>query len=71
MTEADLAAHTADADLPPSLTRLAFHGPLSEARAARLTERLARPGPGTILDIGCGWGELMLQVTAQQLKKTL
>ena len=62
MTEADLAANTADADLPPSLTRLAFHGPLSEARAGRLIERLARPGPGTILDIGSGWGELMLRV---------
>ena len=62
MTEADLAANTADAHLPPSLTRLAFHGPLSEARAGRLIERLARPGPGTILDIGCGWGELMLRV---------
>ena len=62
MTEADLAADTADADLPPSLTRLAFHGPLSEARAGRLVERLARPGPGTILDIGCGWGELMFRV---------
>jgi len=27
-----------DAELPLSLTRLAFHGPLSEARAARFVE---------------------------------
>jgi cyclopropane fatty-acyl-phospholipid synthase-like methyltransferase len=51
-----------DDDLPPSLTRLTFHGPLSETRAARLIERLARTSPGTILDIGCGWGELMLRL---------
>jgi hypothetical protein len=45
-----------------SLTRLTFHGPLSEGRAARLTERLARTDPRTVLDIGCGWGELMLRI---------
>ncbi|MBQ0998040.1 cyclopropane-fatty-acyl-phospholipid synthase family protein [Streptomyces sp. RK62] len=47
---------------PPQLTRLTFHGPLSEQRAGRLVERLARTGPATVLDIGCGWGELMLRV---------
>ncbi|WP_327070459.1 class I SAM-dependent methyltransferase [Kitasatospora sp. NBC_01250] len=51
-----------DTDLPPRLTRLTFHGPLSEARAARLTGRLSRATPTTVLDIGCGWGELMLRV---------
>jgi SAM-dependent methyltransferase len=51
-----------DADLPAVLTRLTFHGPLSEDRAARLTERLTRPKPRTVLDIGCGWGELMLRI---------
>ncbi|MEV5255465.1 class I SAM-dependent methyltransferase [Streptomyces werraensis] len=47
---------------PPRLTRLTFHGPLSEHRAGRLVERLARTSPATVLDIGCGWGELMLRV---------
>jgi SAM-dependent methyltransferase len=47
---------------PPSLTRLTFHGPLSEARASRLVGRLARTAPATVLDIGCGWGELMLRI---------
>ncbi|MCC3651430.1 class I SAM-dependent methyltransferase [Streptomyces sp. S07_1.15] len=47
---------------PPRLPRLTFHGPLSEARAARLVERLGRHRPATVLDIGCGWGELMLRV---------
>jgi SAM-dependent methyltransferase len=51
-----------ETDLPPSLTRLTFHGPLSEARATRLIERLARNNPRTVLDIGCGWGELMLRM---------
>jgi len=51
-----------DDDLPPRFTRLAFHGPLSEDRAARLVTRLARTSPGTVLDLGCGWGELLLRV---------
>jgi cyclopropane fatty-acyl-phospholipid synthase-like methyltransferase len=53
-----------DTELPPRFTRLAFHGPLSEARAARLVDRLAGKRPATVLDIGCGWGELMLRILA-------
>ncbi len=53
-------AHAADG-LPPRLTRLTFHGPLSQDRATRIVDRLARAEPSTVLDIGCGWGELMLQ----------
>src|ERR1700691_2064035 len=44
-----VAAMTDD-DLPPRLTRLTFHGPLSEARAARLVGRLTRPPPATVLE---------------------
>lgn len=54
----------ADVDRPGRLSQVPFHGPLSEARAARLTERLTRNHPATVLDIGCGWGELMLRVLA-------
>ncbi|MGW1001144.1 SAM-dependent methyltransferase [Streptomyces sp. NPDC002520] len=46
----------------PRLPRLTFHGPLSEARAAGMVGRLAGNGPRTVLDIGCGWGELLLRV---------
>ena len=49
---------------PPRLTRLTFHGPLSEGRADGLVRRLAGTGPRTVLDLGCGWGELMLRVLA-------
>ncbi|WP_374984187.1 SAM-dependent methyltransferase [Streptomyces fradiae] len=52
---------TAD-DLPPRLTRLAFHGPMSEARAGRLVASLAAARPATVLDIGCGWGEFLLRI---------
>jgi SAM-dependent methyltransferase len=55
-------ANAAEADLPPGLSRLTFHGPLSEARAARFVARLAASQPRTVLDIGCGWGELMLRI---------
>ncbi|MEW2614904.1 class I SAM-dependent methyltransferase [Streptomyces sp. NPDC047880] len=49
---------------PPHRTRLTFHGPLSEARAAGLVQRLTRHAPATVLDIGCGSGELMLRILA-------
>ncbi|MEU6684390.1 methyltransferase [Streptomyces sp. NPDC046832] len=49
---------------PPHRTRLTFHGPLSEPRADALVQRLTRHHPTTVLDIGCGSGELMLRVLA-------
>jgi len=41
---------------------LTFLAPLSEARAARLVAFLAEDAPSTALDVGCGWGELLLRV---------
>ncbi|MEV0649741.1 class I SAM-dependent methyltransferase [Phytomonospora sp. NPDC050363] len=49
---------------PPRLARMRFHGPLSDARAARMVARLGARVPATVLDLGCGWGELMLDVLA-------
>jgi len=43
-------------------SRLAFHGPLSAERADRLAAELAALGPETVVDYGCGWGELLLRV---------
>ncbi|MFH9726073.1 SAM-dependent methyltransferase [Streptomyces sp. NPDC017254] len=53
---------TSESDLPPRLGSLTFHGPLSEARATGMVERLAAIEPADVLDIGCGWGELLLRV---------
>ena len=41
---------------------LTFLAPLSEARASRLVAFLAEDDPSTVLDVGCGWGELLLRV---------
>ena len=41
---------------------LTFLSPLSEERAARLVAFLAEEQPSHVLDVGCGWGELLLRV---------
>ena len=53
-------------DLPPLHDDLTFLSPLSEDRAAGLVEFLATglSDGGSVLDIGCGWGELLLRVAA-------
>jgi len=43
---------------------LDFNSPLSGARADALAAALARRHPATVLDIGCGWAELLLRVLA-------
>jgi methylase of polypeptide subunit release factors len=59
-------SHRIDPIGPPiGMSQLNFHGPLSDARAGRLVERLSRANPKTVLDLGCGWGELMLRVLAK------
>ena len=49
--------------LPPHAD-LTFMTPLSEERASRLVAFLADGAPGSVLDIGCGWAELLLRVLA-------
>lgn len=52
---------------PPSLGtggRLDFHAPLSAERAGRLVSALAAAAPSTVLDLGCGWGRLLLRILA-------
>jgi hypothetical protein len=53
-------------DPPPLGTGvcLDFNAPLSAARADRLATDLAGRGPATVVDLGCGWGELLLRVLA-------
>lgn len=45
-------------------SRLVFNAPLSDARAAVLVEELDLPPAGRVLDLGCGWAELLLRVVA-------
>ncbi|HTJ70217.1 MAG TPA: methyltransferase domain-containing protein [Actinospica sp.] len=41
---------------------LTFMSPLSDERADRLAAELTAREPKTVIDIGCGWGELLLRV---------
>jgi SAM-dependent methyltransferase len=50
--------------LPASHEHLTFMTPLSQGRADRLVRFIADGSPATILDIGCGWAELLLQAVA-------
>ena len=52
---------------PPSPSRygsLAFNAPMSEELADALATSLTRRSPAKVLDVGCGWGELLLRVIA-------
>jgi len=52
---------------PPAPGRYAFldfNAPLSDTRADAIARSLAEAAPRTVLDIGCGWAELMLRVIA-------
>ncbi|GAA3707809.1 class I SAM-dependent methyltransferase [Zhihengliuella alba] len=51
--------------LPPLYESLTWLTPLSEERAARLVTFLSEPTPAQVLDMGCGWGELLLRVLAE------
>ena len=49
-------------ELPPLYESLTWLTPLSEERAAHLVAFLSDPAPTEVLDMGCGWGELLLRV---------
>lgn len=54
-------------DLPSLYDDLEFISPLSNTRADKLAAWLAAglAEGGTVLDVGCGWGELLLRVAAE------
>lgn len=49
-------------DGPGCYDHLTFNAPLSEGRADALATRVAAADPADVLDVGCGWGELLLGV---------
>lgn len=50
------------ATIRPPHEDLVFLSPLSQERARRLAHFLATDLTGSVLDLGCGWAELLLQV---------
>ncbi|WP_204059626.1 SAM-dependent methyltransferase [Microbispora corallina] len=64
MTDQATNETTGDQMPPTNRSRLTFHGPLSEERAAGFLARLVATEPKSVLDIGCGWGELSLRLLA-------
>lgn len=54
-----------NADSPPasgSGACLRLNSPIGQESLSRLVEDLARAQPATVLDHGCGWGELLLTI---------
>jgi cyclopropane fatty-acyl-phospholipid synthase-like methyltransferase len=49
-------------DFPPFHLDLTFMAPLSEERAAKLIDFVSANLVGTVIDIGCGWGELLIRI---------
>jgi SAM-dependent methyltransferase len=47
--------------LSPLHQDLTFLSPLSESRAAKLVDFIATHLVGTVIDVGCGWGELLIR----------
>ncbi len=43
---------------------LSFNAPLSDGRCDAIVARLAAARPASVLDLGCGWGELLLRLAA-------
>jgi SAM-dependent methyltransferase len=51
-------------DLTPPYVDLAFMSPLSDRRAEKLVQFLANGTPEVVLDVGCGWAELLLRTVS-------
>jgi SAM-dependent methyltransferase len=53
-------------EIPPMYLDLDFNGPLSDERAVRLIRSLGPLDHRRIVDIGCGWAELLLRTLAAE-----
>lgn len=54
----------------PLYEDLVFHGPLSEARAGQLIRSLGPLAGQHVVDLGCGWAELLLRALAAESTAT-
>lgn len=59
------AMTSSSTDGPAHFASLDFIAPLSHDRADRLASRLNEGDPAVVVDIGCGWGGLLLRVLAR------
>lgn len=59
-----------DRDGPERYRYLTFNAPLSGWRADAIADRLAASAPARVLDIGCGWAELLLRVLVRAVAAT-
>lgn len=59
-----------DHDGPGRYQYMTFNAPLSDARADAIAARLAAARPKDVVDIGCGWGELLLRVVERAPEAT-
>ncbi|HEY0807801.1 MAG TPA: class I SAM-dependent methyltransferase [Pseudonocardiaceae bacterium] len=53
-------------EISPLHDDLTFHGPLSEARADQLVGSLGPLSGQHVVDLGCGWAELLLRTVATE-----
>lgn len=54
------------AKIDPIWADLAFNSPLDDARVARLIRAVGPLGGARVVDLGCGWGELLLRIAAAE-----
>ncbi|HEX2773593.1 MAG TPA: class I SAM-dependent methyltransferase, partial [Micromonosporaceae bacterium] len=59
-----------DTDGPGRYRHLTFNAPLSDGRAESIVRRLVAAAPQAVVDVGCGWGELLLRI-AERSPSTL
>ncbi len=62
MSDRSEAETTMTIDFAPLHRSLLFNTPLSGERAHELVAFLAKTARGTVIDVGCGWAELLLRL---------
>lgn len=58
--------HMPPAKITPLHVDLDFNSPLSDARAARIIRTLQPLAGARVVEIGCGWAELLLRIATSE-----